>query len=119
MTRMPNLCRELYALRRSGAHRHPTGRRRRYYEQTGEALGGEAIRSMLDLLEARAQFNAPERTIHVRSAEHGRPARWRRPRLTQTARHSSRKVAANGRFCAVGVGLRDGLLAAGHVLTRL
>ena len=44
--------------------------RRRYYEQTGEALGGEAIRSMLDLLEARAQFDAPERTIHVRSAEH-------------------------------------------------
>src|SRR6516162_10428423 len=44
--------------------------RRRYYEQTGEALNGEAIRSMLDLLEARAQFDAPERTIHVRSAEH-------------------------------------------------
>src|SRR3974377_396026 len=44
--------------------------RRRYYEHTGEALGGEAIRSMLDLLEARAQFDAPERTIHVRSAEH-------------------------------------------------
>ena len=44
--------------------------RRRYYEQTGEALGGEAIRSMLDQLEARAQFDAPERTIHVRSAEH-------------------------------------------------
>jgi hypothetical protein len=44
--------------------------RRRYYEQTGEALGGEAIRSMLDLLEARAQFDAPERTIHVRTAEH-------------------------------------------------
>src|SRR6516225_2482080 len=44
--------------------------RRRHYEQTGEALSGESIRSMLDLLEARAQFDAPERTIHVRSAEH-------------------------------------------------
>src|SRR6516225_1027466 len=44
--------------------------RRRHYEQTGEALNGESIRSMLDLLEARAQFDAPERTIHVRSAEH-------------------------------------------------
>src|SRR6516162_2299871 len=44
--------------------------RRRYYEQTGEALGGEAIRSILDLLEARAQFDGPERTIHVRTAEH-------------------------------------------------
>jgi hypothetical protein len=28
--------------------------RRRYYQQTGEALGGETIRSMVDLLEARA-----------------------------------------------------------------
>ena len=43
--------------------------RRRYYEQTGEALGVETIRSMLDLLEARAQFDAPERMIHVRVAE--------------------------------------------------
>jgi hypothetical protein len=44
--------------------------RRRYYEQTGGALAGEAIRSMLDLLEARAQFDAPERTVHIRVAEH-------------------------------------------------
>jgi hypothetical protein len=44
--------------------------RRRHYEQMGEALSGESIRSMLELLEARAQFDAPERTIHVRSAEH-------------------------------------------------
>jgi hypothetical protein len=34
--------------------------RRRYYEATGSALGGQAIRSELDLLEARAQFDAPE-----------------------------------------------------------
>jgi hypothetical protein len=44
--------------------------RRRYYEQTGEALGGDTIRSIVDLLEARAQFDAPERTVHVRVAEH-------------------------------------------------
>src|SRR5208282_3438272 len=44
--------------------------RRRYYEQTGGALPGETIRSMLDLLAARAQFDAPERTVHVRVAEH-------------------------------------------------
>jgi hypothetical protein len=44
--------------------------RRRHYEQTGEALSSESIRSTLDLLEARAQFDAPERAIHVRSAEH-------------------------------------------------
>jgi hypothetical protein len=44
--------------------------RRQHYEQTGEALNGEAIRSVVDLLEARAQFDAPERTIHIRVAEH-------------------------------------------------
>jgi hypothetical protein len=44
--------------------------RRRHYEETGGALAGEAIRSMVDLLEARSQFDAPERTVHVRVAEH-------------------------------------------------
>jgi hypothetical protein len=44
--------------------------RRRYYEATGGALGAHAIRSELDLLEARAQFDAPERPVHVRVAEH-------------------------------------------------
>src|ERR1700737_4488779 len=44
--------------------------RRRYYKETGGALSAEAIRSMVDLLEARAQFDAPERTVHVRVAEY-------------------------------------------------
>src|SRR6266567_9078921 len=44
--------------------------RRRYYEATGGALNGHAISSELDLLEARAQFDAPERSVHVRTAEH-------------------------------------------------
>jgi hypothetical protein len=44
--------------------------RRRYYEATGSALGGQAISSDLDLLEARAQFDAPERSVHVRVGEH-------------------------------------------------
>src|SRR6266436_7201080 len=44
--------------------------RRRYYEATGSALGAQAISSELDLLEARAQFDAPERSVHVRVAEH-------------------------------------------------
>ncbi len=43
--------------------------RRRYYEATGGTLGAQAISSELDLLEARAQFDAPERSIHVRVAE--------------------------------------------------
>jgi hypothetical protein len=43
--------------------------RRRYYEANGGALNGQAISSELDLLEARAQFDAPERSVHVRLAE--------------------------------------------------
>jgi hypothetical protein len=44
--------------------------RRRYYEATGSALGAQAMASELDLLEVRAQFDAPERPVHVRVAEH-------------------------------------------------
>jgi hypothetical protein len=43
--------------------------RRRYYEATGGALNGQAISLELDLLEARGQFDAPERSVHVRVAE--------------------------------------------------
>ena len=43
--------------------------RRQYYEATGAAPSPEAIRSALDLLEARAQFDAPRRAIHIRVAE--------------------------------------------------
>src|SRR5215472_73067 len=44
--------------------------RRRYYEETGSAANAETIRSAVDLLEARAQFDGPGRTVHVRLAEH-------------------------------------------------
>ena len=44
--------------------------RRRYYEETGEALAAAAVRSALDFMEARAQFDAPERSVHVRVAAH-------------------------------------------------
>ena len=43
--------------------------RRGYYQATGEAASAAEIRSALDLLEARAQFDGPERCIHVRTAE--------------------------------------------------
>ena len=44
--------------------------RRRYYEATGDALNAAALSAALNLLEARAQFDGPERTVHVRVAEH-------------------------------------------------
>jgi hypothetical protein len=43
--------------------------RRRYYEATGGAASAAEIRSALDLLEARAQFDAPQRAVHIRVAE--------------------------------------------------
>src|SRR5271166_589808 len=44
--------------------------RRRYYQATGEAASAAQIRSALDLLETRAQFDGPERAVHIRIAEH-------------------------------------------------
>src|SRR3989441_359398 len=44
--------------------------RRRYYQATGDAASAAEVRSALDLLEARAQFDGPERAVHVRIAEH-------------------------------------------------
>jgi len=44
--------------------------RREYYQATGAAPTGAAIASALDLLEARAQFDAPQREIYIRVAEH-------------------------------------------------
>jgi hypothetical protein len=43
--------------------------RRCHYRATGEAASAAEIRSALDLLEARAQFDGPERPVHVRTAE--------------------------------------------------
>jgi hypothetical protein len=44
--------------------------RRCYYQATGAAAGAAQIGSALDLLEARAQFDAPERGVNIRVAEH-------------------------------------------------
>ena len=44
--------------------------RRCHYETTGEAASPAIVRSALDLLEARAQFDGPERAVHIRTAAH-------------------------------------------------
>jgi hypothetical protein len=44
--------------------------RRCYYKATGAAAGAAVIGSALNLLEARAQFDAPERVVNIRVAEH-------------------------------------------------
>jgi hypothetical protein len=50
--------------------RFRTWLRRCYYQTTGAAASPAAIGSALDLLEARAQFDAPERAVSIRVAEH-------------------------------------------------
>jgi hypothetical protein len=44
--------------------------RRRYYQATGDAPSAAALNAALNLLEARAQFEGPQRMVHVRIAEH-------------------------------------------------
>ena len=46
------------------------GLRRKHYEATGAAAAAGAISSALDLLEARAQFDSPQRAVYLRVAEH-------------------------------------------------
>jgi hypothetical protein len=41
-----------------------------HYKATGAAASAGTIRSALDLFEAQAQFDGPERAVHVRLAEH-------------------------------------------------
>src|SRR5215510_12053436 len=45
--------------------------RRSYYEAAGTAASALAIKIALDQLEARAQFDSPERSVHLRVAECG------------------------------------------------
>ena len=55
--------RETWPIRAKGFRRWLT---RRFYEETGGAPSPEALQSALNLVEAKAQFGAPERIVHVR-----------------------------------------------------
>jgi hypothetical protein len=59
--------RETWAIR---SRQFRTWVRRRYFEETGRAATSAELASVLDLLEAKAQFDAPERTVNLRIAEH-------------------------------------------------
>jgi len=52
------------------SRRFPGWLRQCHYEGTGAAATAAEIRAALDLLEVRAQFDGPQRTVHVRTAEH-------------------------------------------------
>src|SRR4051794_30489853 len=44
---------------------------KRYFDATGGAPSGSAVGSALNVIEARAQFEGPTRTVHVRVAGMG------------------------------------------------
>src|SRR5262245_6733216 len=63
--------------------------RRCYYQATGHGASTAEIRSALDLLEARAQFDGPEGAVHIRVAKHAgniyldlADERWRAVEIT-------------------------------------
>lgn len=57
--------RETWSIRAKGFRRWLA---RRFFETTGGAPSSEALQSALNVIEANAHFNAPERMIHVRVA---------------------------------------------------
>ncbi len=58
--------RETWAVRGKGFRRWIT---RHYFEETGGAPNSEALTSALNVIEAKAHFDAPERPVYVRVAE--------------------------------------------------
>jgi len=59
--------RECWPIRRRGFRRWLT---RAYYERERTAPSADAMQTALAVIEARAQFDAPERRVHLRRAEH-------------------------------------------------
>ena len=55
--------RETWSIRSSGFKDWLT---RRYYEETGGARSSEAMQSAKGVLQSRARFDGPERTVHIR-----------------------------------------------------
>src|SRR5215207_8776925 len=55
--------RETWPIRSKGFRRWLA---RRFFEATGGAPSSEALQSALNVIEAKAHFDAPERTVHVR-----------------------------------------------------
>jgi hypothetical protein len=58
--------RETWPIRAKGFRRWLA---RRFYEKTGGAPSSEALQSALNVIEAKAHFDAPERAVHIRVGE--------------------------------------------------
>ena len=59
--------RETWPIRSRGFKRWLT---RRFYESTDGAPNSEALQAVLNVIEARAHFDAPQRDVHIRVAGH-------------------------------------------------
>src|SRR5262249_32380052 len=55
--------RETWPVRGKGFRRWLT---RRFFEKTGSAPNSEALQAALNVIEAKAHFDAPERVVHIR-----------------------------------------------------
>jgi hypothetical protein len=75
--------------------------RRCYYQATADAPSAAALNSVLNLLEARAQFDGPERTVHVRVAEHDGHDEQFRPACCRSARLIEVWLAAEPQLTAI------------------
>ena len=65
------------AIARRGAIRSKGFKRwlaRRFFEATGGAPNSEALQSALNVIEAKAHFDGPERAVYIRVASDGRAA---------------------------------------------
>lgn len=58
--------RETWSIRAKGFRRWLA---RRFFEETGGAPSSEALQSALNVIEAKAHFDAPERQVHIRVGE--------------------------------------------------
>ena len=58
-----NAHRQTLAIRGKGFRRWLA---RRFFQETGGALGSEALQSALNVIEAKAHFDGPERVVHIR-----------------------------------------------------
>jgi hypothetical protein len=80
--------------------------RRCYYRATGAAPGAAVLGPALDLLEARAQFDGPERVVHTRLAEHAARLNLTLPTSVGVQSRSDRMVGSLHRPRSASVGPR-------------
>ena len=95
--------RETWPIRAKGFRRWLA---RRFYEETSGAPSSEALQSALNVIEAKAHFDAPERLVHIRRDAADllrREGQSRQPsRRRASIANRPPNLAISCRFCAAG-----------------